>query len=112
MKVYLSVDMEGIAGVNHPHPTNAGHDRYPAAVELMVGETNAAIEGALDPRATAVVTFAARLASLRPDARVHACLAWNACARFEVHPLELRVVGVEPLHPHDPHHPAVRVATA
>jgi D-amino peptidase len=47
MRVYLSVDMEGIGGVNHPHPTTAGHDRYPAAVDLMIGETNAAIEGAL-----------------------------------------------------------------
>ena len=47
MKVYVSVDMEGIAGVNHPGPTGSGHARYPAAVDLMVGETNAAIEGAL-----------------------------------------------------------------
>jgi D-amino peptidase len=47
MRVYLSVDMEGIAGVNHPGPTGSGHSRYPAAVDLMVGETNAAIEGAL-----------------------------------------------------------------
>ena len=47
MRVYLSVDMEGIAGVNHPGPTGSGHARYPAAVDLMVGETNAAIEGAL-----------------------------------------------------------------
>ena len=39
--------MEGIAGVNHPGPTGSGHARYPAAVDLMVGETNAAIEGAL-----------------------------------------------------------------
>jgi D-amino peptidase len=47
MRVYVSVDMEGIAGVNHPHPTSAGHGRYPAAVELMIGEANAAVEGAL-----------------------------------------------------------------
>ena len=47
MKVYISVDMEGIAGVNHPHPTEMSHPRYPAAVELMIDETNAAIEGAL-----------------------------------------------------------------
>jgi len=47
MRVYLSVDMEGIGGVSHPHPTEAGHSRYPAAVDLMIGETNAAIEGAL-----------------------------------------------------------------
>jgi len=47
MRVYLSVDMEGIAGVNHPGPTGSDHARYPAAVDLMVGETNAAIEGAI-----------------------------------------------------------------
>ena len=47
MRVYLSVDMEGIAGVNHPGPTGSGHNRYPAAVDLMVGETNAAIAGAV-----------------------------------------------------------------
>ena len=33
MKVYISVDMEGIAGVNHPRPTGSGHARYPAAVD-------------------------------------------------------------------------------
>lgn len=55
MKVYVSVDMEGIAGVNHPHPTNLGHERYPVAVDLMVGEANAAIEGALAGGATDVL---------------------------------------------------------
>ena len=55
VKVYVSVDMEGIAGVNHPHPTNAGHERYPAAVELMIGEANAAVEGALAAGATDVL---------------------------------------------------------
>ena len=47
MKVYISVDMEGIAGISHPNPTGRGDSGYPAAVELMVGEANAAIEGAL-----------------------------------------------------------------
>jgi len=47
MRVYISVDMEGIAGVNHPDPTGSGHARYPAAVDLMIGETNAAIAGAV-----------------------------------------------------------------
>jgi D-amino peptidase len=55
VKVYVSVDMEGIAGVNHPHPTNAEHPRYPVAVDLMVGEANAAIEGALAAGATDVL---------------------------------------------------------
>ncbi len=55
MKVYISVDMEGIAGVSHPDPTGSGHARYPAMVELMIGETNAAIEGAFAAGATQVL---------------------------------------------------------
>jgi D-amino peptidase len=55
MKVYLSVDMEGIAGISHSDPTNRGDAGYPAAVELMVGEANAAIDGAFAGGATAVV---------------------------------------------------------
>jgi D-amino peptidase len=39
--------MEGLAGVSHPNPTDSAHARYPDAVELMIDETNAAIEGAL-----------------------------------------------------------------
>ena len=45
MKVYLSVDMEGIAGISHPNPTNRGDAGYPVAVELMTAEANAAIAG-------------------------------------------------------------------
>ena len=55
MKVYVSVDMEGIAGVCHPEPTRRGDLGYPAAVDLMVGETNAAVEGALAAGARDVV---------------------------------------------------------
>ena len=55
MRVYISVDMEGIGGVSHPHPTDPANARYPAAVELMVGETNAAIEGALAAGATDIL---------------------------------------------------------
>lgn len=47
MRVYISVDMEGVAGVNHPHPTMRTDPEYPAAVDLMIGEANAAIEGAV-----------------------------------------------------------------
>jgi D-amino peptidase len=47
VRVYISVDMEGIAGINHPHPTDPTDRRYPESVALMIGETNAAIEGAL-----------------------------------------------------------------
>lgn len=55
MRVWISVDMEGVAGVSHPDPTTRGHDGYDAAVRLMVGEANAAIEGAVAAGATHVV---------------------------------------------------------
>lgn len=55
MRVYLSVDLEGIAGISHDAPTGRGDDGYPAAVELMVGEANAAIEGAYAGGATDVL---------------------------------------------------------
>ncbi len=55
MKVYISVDMEGLAGVSHQKPTERGDPGYPAAVELMIGETNAAIEGSLDGGATDIL---------------------------------------------------------
>jgi D-amino peptidase len=55
VRVYISVDMEGIAGISHPAPTESKDAKYPAAVELMVAETNAAIEGALAGGATAVL---------------------------------------------------------
>jgi len=54
VKVYISVDMEGVAGVSHAKPTNRGDDLYPQSVELMVGEANAAIEGAFAGGATEV----------------------------------------------------------
>ena len=54
MKVYISVDMEGVAGISHGKPTERGDDLYPQAVELMTGETNAAIEGAFAGGATDV----------------------------------------------------------
>ncbi|HLX36042.1 MAG TPA: M55 family metallopeptidase [Candidatus Limnocylindrales bacterium] len=55
MRVYISVDMEGIAGVSHPRPTGRDDSEYPRNVALMVGEANAAIAGAFDGGADAVV---------------------------------------------------------
>ena len=55
MRVYISVDMEGIAGINHPHPTDPTDGAIPTSVALMVGETNAAIEGALAAGATDIL---------------------------------------------------------
>jgi D-amino peptidase len=55
MRVYISVDMEGIGGISHPHPTDPADRRYPTSVALMVGEANAAIEGALAGGATDIL---------------------------------------------------------
>ena len=55
MRVYISVDMEGIAGVSHHKPTNRTDSEYPAAVALMVGEANAAIAGAISAGATDIL---------------------------------------------------------
>jgi len=55
MRVYISVDMEGIAGVSHPRPTARTDSEYAAAVGLMVGEANAAIEGARAAGATDIL---------------------------------------------------------
>jgi len=55
VKVYISVDMEGLAGVSHAGPTELGQPGYEAAVRLMVGEANAAIEGAIRGGARDVV---------------------------------------------------------
>jgi D-amino peptidase len=59
MRLYLSVDMEGLAGVAHPQQVTFGPtvDRtdYDRSRALMAGETNAAIEAAFDVGATDVV---------------------------------------------------------
>ena len=55
MLVYVSVDMEGVAGVVHVDQTRRnGHD-YDRARVWMTAETNAAIEGAFSAGATSVL---------------------------------------------------------
>ncbi|HYO57158.1 MAG TPA: M55 family metallopeptidase [Archangium sp.] len=54
MQVYISVDMEGVAGVVHVDQTRrTGHD-YAQARKWMTAEANAAIAGAFEAGATAV----------------------------------------------------------
>lgn len=60
MRIYISVDMEGLAGVAHPHQVvygRDGNDRadYDRSRALMAGETNAAVEAALAHGASEVV---------------------------------------------------------
>lgn len=60
MRIYISVDMEGLAGVAHPHQVVHGRDGvdradYDRSRALMAGETNAAVESALEHGAREVV---------------------------------------------------------
>ncbi|MHA7224299.1 M55 family metallopeptidase [Arthrobacter sp. RHLT1-20] len=55
MKVYISVDMEGISGIATLDQLTRGGHGYPRAQELMTAEANAAIEGAFDGGATEVL---------------------------------------------------------
>src|SRR5699024_9215076 len=59
MRCYLSVDMEGIAGIAHPAQCSfeAGGDRtdYDRGRMLMAGEANAAIAAAFDAGADEVL---------------------------------------------------------
>ncbi|WP_025601297.1 M55 family metallopeptidase [Burkholderia sp. WSM2230] len=54
MKVLISADIEGVAGVFHPEQTRAGNGEYEAARRWMTLEANAAIEGAFAGGATHV----------------------------------------------------------
>jgi D-amino peptidase len=69
MRVFVSVDMEGIAGVVHGDQTDPRDSEYARFRELMLGECNAAIEGALDGGAQEIVVNDSHWnqRSLRPD---------------------------------------------
>jgi len=55
LKIYISVDMEGVTGVTRFEDVEVGKPRYEHFRQLMIRETNAAIEGALAAGATQVV---------------------------------------------------------
>ncbi len=55
LKVYISVDMEGISGVNGDNQTGATGAEYGRARKLMVEDANAAIRGAFEGGATDVL---------------------------------------------------------
>jgi len=91
MRVYISVDMEGIAGVSHPKPTGRADGEYPAAADLMTGEANAAIAGALAAGATDILVndshggmYNLRPIDLDPAARLlQGQKAWSMIAGAE-----------------------------
>lgn len=47
MKVYISADMEGTSGIVHSDQTDPAHGEYQTARKWMLGEVNAAVDGAL-----------------------------------------------------------------
>jgi len=55
MKIFISVDMEGITGVVHSDQVLPEKEEYKQARELMVGDVNATIEGALEAGAEEIV---------------------------------------------------------
>lgn len=77
MRLFISVDIEGVAGVVDETHWRMGEINYGLGRELMVGELNAAIEGALEAGATDIVVndshhFMVNLDPLRvhPAARI------------------------------------------
>src|SRR6266487_2943765 len=83
--------MEGIAGVSHPKPTERGDSGYSDAVRLMVGETNAAVGGALSAGATEILVndshggmYNLTPVDIHPDARLlQGQKAWSMIAGAE-----------------------------
>jgi D-amino peptidase len=68
LKVFVSSDMEGTAGIVDWEQVRPGSPAYPASVELLLGEVNAAIEGAVEAGATEVLVNDShgRMANLPP----------------------------------------------
>jgi len=82
LKVFISVDMEGVAGLVHWDETSEGGADYPLFRRLMTEEANAAVAGALEAGATEIVVRDAHDSArnilpdlLRPEARL--IREWN-----------------------------------
>ena len=77
MKVFISVDMEGITGITDWQQVSRNQPEYQTGRSRMVGDCNAAIQGALDAGATEIVVNDAHdrmmnlvLDDLNPEARL------------------------------------------
>jgi D-amino peptidase len=88
VRIYLSVDMEGLAGVAHPNQVVFGTDGvdrtdYDRSRALMAGETNAAVEAAVEAGADEVVVNDShwRMRNLRAE---------------DLHPAARLIVGDKP----------------
>jgi D-amino peptidase len=72
VKVYISVDLEGVAGISDWEQCLAGGDDYDLGRDLVLGEVNAAIDGAVAAGATEVLVNDSHsfMRNLHPD-RLH-----------------------------------------
>ena len=72
MKIMMGVDLEGITGVaTREHTTPEGR-LYGEAIELMVGDINAAVQGLVDAGADEIVVWDNHMASYNaPFAKLH-----------------------------------------
>ena len=77
MKVFISVDMEGITGITGWQQVDRSQPEYQVGRSRMVGDCNAAIQGALDAGVTEIVVNDAHdrmmnlvLDDLNPEARL------------------------------------------
>ena len=87
MKIFISADIEGIAGVMRPEQCSPGNADYDAARALMEQEVNAAIDGAFAGGATEVTVAVshAMMQNLRADKSIRApvwCRANRAASRW------------------------------
>ncbi len=55
MKIYISVDMEGIGGIVVPEQVTRGKKEYEEARYLLIREVNAVVDGALEGGATEII---------------------------------------------------------
>lgn len=55
MKIYVCVDMEGIAGIVHPAQLMKGEAMYEEGRRLLTDEVNAVVEGLLDAGASEII---------------------------------------------------------
>ncbi len=69
MRIYVSVDLEGVNSIVHSSQTQPGEPGYERAVQLMHQEANAVIQGAIAAGATSVVVNDAHwdMRNLRPE---------------------------------------------
>jgi D-amino peptidase len=83
MQVFVSVDMEGISGLTDPEEMHAGGRGYERGCELMTGDANAAVQGAIAGGAERVVVTDAHSSTknLRADLIDERCTLIRGPAR-------------------------------